>query len=99
MSTCEACGTNLPTQTTGRPRKFCRPVNGVHECRDLNSAIERLEKALGPVTARLVDGDATDRMNLVELRYRLFCLLGDEVPRARYPLGHPKAGQFMKRRS
>lgn len=99
---CITCGTKLPRQSAGRPRKFC----GV-ECRTLNDAINRLESAIGPVAARLLNGTpdterspkavAGDHQNLVELRYRLFCLLGDEVPRPRHPKGHPNAGGFVGR--
>ena len=101
---CEACGTKLPLQTSGRPRKFCAPVNGVHECRDLASAISRLERALKPVNARLAAGDASDKLNLVELRYRLFTLLADEVTRPRHAPGstdsdgNAMGGRFIKRR-
>lgn len=144
--TCEMCATPLPEQKTGRPRKFCPAVKGVHECRELNDAITRLETRLAPVTARLLNGPAEgervgvvqaikrmtrmatmpvaiqhmttpevrraidskaerirskatlrDHQNLVEIRYRLFCLLGDEVPRPHYPKGHVRAGQFIKR--
>ena len=92
MAQCETCGTKLPTHKAGRPRKFCGK-----ECRVLNDAIVRLEKALDPVTTRLVEGDHRDHLNLVELRYRLFTLVSEQLPRPRYPKGHAKAGQFMKR--
>lgn len=93
MAVCETCGTKLPKHTAGRPRKFC-PGS---ECRILNDAIVRLEKALAPVAGRLMAGDSRDHLNLVELRYRLFTLVSEEIPRPRYPKGHAKAGQFMRR--
>ena len=102
--TCEACGTKLPTQTAGRPRRFCLPVDGVHECRILNEAIVKLEKALGPVVKRMVAVDSSrSKLDLVELRYRLFTLLADEVPRPRYAPktvdadGNLIGGRFIKR--
>ena len=97
---CEACGTRLPTQNAGRPRKYC--PGG--ECGRLADAIERLERALRPVNARLVNGDAAAKLNLVELRYRLFTLLADEVDRPRHAPGTQDAqgnnlgGRFIKRR-
>ena len=79
---CETCKTKLPHQSAGRPRKFCSS-----ECRVLNDAIVRMEKALGPVNARLMAGTNDDRMGLVDLRYRLFTVISDEVTRPRYPAG------------
>jgi len=106
MATCEACGTKLPTQKAGRPRKYCPPVDGVHQCRELAEAITKLEAKLGPVVARLVDtGTSRSNLDLVELRYRLFTLLADEVPRPRYEAGTLDAdgnhlgGRFIKRRA
>lgn len=95
---CDTCNCKLAKQTRGRPSKFCSK-----ECRVLNDAIERLERALGPVTDRLLNGTeespAThkDHLNLVDLRYRLFTLVSTEMPRPRYPKGHARAGQFIRR--
>ena len=95
---CETCHTVLPRQTAGRPRKFCSK-----ECRVLNEAIVRMEKALGPVNARLMAGTNADRQGLVDLRYRIFTLIADEMDRPRIAAGTVDAdgkkvgGRFIKR--
>lgn len=85
---CECCGRPMPRQERGRPRKFCSK-----ECRVLNESIVRLEKALGPVVDSLADDGQRGAYGLVELRYRMFTLLSDEVPRPR-----DSKGRFLKRR-
>jgi len=85
---CECCGTKFAGNRRGRPRKYCAP-----ECGLLSDAISRLEETLPGVCARLMAGSQDDRQNLVELRYRLFTLLADEVPRPR-----TSRGTFMPRR-
>ena len=64
----------------------------------------KLEKALGPVVKRMAEADTSrSKLDLVELRYRLFTLLADEVPRPRYAPGTQDAegnnlgGRFIKR--
>ncbi len=106
MASCEACGTRLPHQKAGRPRKYCPPVNGVDECRELAEAFRKMEAKLKPVIKRLVDEDTNQsKLNLVEIRYRLFTLTADEVPRPRHGAGaldtdgNHLGGRFIKRRA
>ena len=86
--TCETCGRAMPCQTMGRPRKYCGT-----ECRLLNEALVRAEKALGPVVAALLADGKRGAVALVELRYRMFTLITDEIPRPR-----DARGRFIKRR-
>lgn len=85
---CEMCGRKLEQPARGRPRL-------VHpECKVLHDTLKRLENALEP---EALDALGMTTEATVELRYRLFTLVSDQVPRARFPKGHPKAGQFVPR--
>ena len=85
LGNCDICSMPLGNQKRGRPR-----MRHPH-CGDLADALSRLEKAL-PAVVEHCDDDAK-----VNLRFELFSLIAQEIPRPRYPKGHPKAGQFIPR--
>lgn len=78
---CEVCGRRVTSGARGRVRTQHR------ECKPLADALNRLEKHLQQLP------DMTPGA-LADLRYRIL-LASTAVPRARYPKGHPKAGQFV----
>ena len=87
MLTCHYCGQRFPRGKRGPATDTCP------DCHPIRDAVLRLEKHLP---------DWADRATAeckIELRYRLFCTLGDMIPRPRYPAGHPQAGQFIPRRN
>lgn len=81
-STCLACGRPLKQAKTGRPREFCEE-KGVKQsaCFRWYRAKEVMIGLTSAVTA-VATPDA-----LVELRYELFCFLGDEIPRVQNQRG------------
>jgi len=58
-------------------------------------ALARKPEATERIKAKARD---RDHDNLAQLRHHIFSILAQECPRPKYPKGHPKAGQWIKRK-
>jgi hypothetical protein len=86
-SSCKTCGTAFDQKPgRGRPQEFC-----CAECRDWHYAKETLIKTTASVMGR------STQAARVEVWYELYCFVADEIPRVRYPAGHPRAGDYVAR--
>lgn len=73
---CPTCHNPIPKQRMGQPRKHCSA-----ECGEFARALARVKRGLPNIVAKAKPS------GLVELRYGLFTLIADGVPRVRDPLG------------
>ena len=86
-SSCKTCGTGFQQKLgRGRPQEFC-----CDECRNWHYAKETILELTPNVVQRASTGAR------VEIWYELYCFVADEIPRVRYPAGHPRAGDFVPR--